>query len=108
MAKKSPAKKSPSKKAAHSKASPKKMKRAKKEKDPNAPKRALSAFFVFSNEKRAAIAKAHPAWKVGEVAADLGRQWREMNAGAKKKYEDVAAKDKARYDAEMKKYKGKK
>jgi len=102
MAKKaSPSKKSPKKAGAKS---PKKH-RAKK--DPNAPKRAMSGFFFLSNEKRAAIAKAHPAWKVGDVATELGKQWRGMSAAQKKPYEDKAAKDKLRYEAEMKKYKGK-
>jgi len=89
---------------AAAKKSPKKVKA---KKDPNAPKRALSGFFFFSNEKRDGVAKGHPQWKVSDVASELGKQWRGMSAAQKKPYEDKAVKDKARYEAEMKKYKGK-
>jgi len=85
-----------------------KVKRAKKAKDPNAPKRSLSGFFFFANEKRSGIMSAHKDWKVSEVGSELGRLWRGMSAAQKKPYEDKAVKDKARYEAEMKKYKGKK
>jgi len=62
------------------------------------PKRALSAFFIFSNEKRSAIAKSHPEWKVSDVAKELGQQW--GRCADKKKYEALASKDKERYAKE--------
>jgi len=104
-------KKSPLKKVAKGKvakkASPVKKeketkKKAKKAKDPNAPKRALSAFMYFAKEERPAVLKAHPDFKVPEIGKELGARW--AKCGNKSKFEGLAAKDKARYDAEMKKF----
>ena len=41
-----------------------KKKKVKKMKDPNAPKRALSGFFWFSNEERPKVQAANPDFKV--------------------------------------------
>ena len=41
-----------------------KKKRVKRMKDPNAPKRALSGFFWFSQEERAKVQAANPDFKV--------------------------------------------
>jgi len=87
---------------------PKGEKRKKKKaKDPNAPKRALSAFFWFCNDERPKVKEAMPDTSVGEVAKELGRRWNAINPDLKTKYEALAAKDKARYEKEMKGYKAK-
>jgi len=80
-----------------------KRKRAKK--DPNAPKRALSAFFFFSQIKRPDVQQGHPEWKVGQVAQELGRMWKDLDETEKKKYEEMASRDKVRYEGEMRDYK---
>jgi hypothetical protein len=80
-----------------------KKKRAKK--DPNAPKRALSAFFFFSNEKRPEVQAGHPEWKVGQVAQELGRMWKALTEDEKGVYERKANMDKQRYAEEMRTYK---
>ena len=90
------AKKTPVKKTAKGKV-------AKKVKDPNAPKRALSAYMFFAKDQRGNILKKHPNFSVTDVAKELGVQWKKL--GDKSKYEAEAAKDKARYEAAMKKYK---
>jgi hypothetical protein len=82
-----------------------KRKAGKKEKDVNAPKRPLSAFFSFSQTKRQRIQQDHPEWKVGDVAKELGRLWKDMDANDKKQYEDMSTRDKARYETEMRDYK---
>jgi len=82
-------------------------KKRKRTKDPNAPKRALSAFFWFCNDERPK-AKAHLGEaSVGEVAKELGRRWNACTPDVKGKYEALAAKDKARYEKEMNAYKSK-
>ncbi|CAD5217359.1 unnamed protein product [Bursaphelenchus okinawaensis] len=73
-------------------------------KDPNAPKRALSAFFFFSNEKRGQIQSKWPSWKVGQIAQELGRAWKDLNENERIKYEKMAVNDKERYIMEMKSY----
>ena len=65
-------------------------------KDPNAPKRALSAFFFFCADERKEVKKTHPEWTIGDIAKELGRRWE--TCGNKPKYEAQAAKDKKRYE----------
>jgi len=77
----------------------------KKDKDPNQPKRSMSAFFFFSAAKRAEISRAHSDWKITQIASELGRLWKGMGPAQRKPYEDQAAKDKIRYENEMKHYK---
>ncbi|KAL6726184.1 hypothetical protein Aduo_008184 [Ancylostoma duodenale] len=80
-----------------------KRKRAKK--DPNAPKRALSAFFFFSQDRRPEVQQMHPEWKVGQVAQELGRMWKNVSMDEKDMYERKALADKERYAEEMRDYK---
>jgi len=39
------------------------------------------------------------------VAQELGRQWKDLTETEKKKYEEMATRDKARYEVEMRDYK---
>jgi len=81
-------------------------KRAKKQKDPNAPKRFMTAFFWFSQDERANVKADNPDAKgLGGVAKVLGRLWQDMDPQRKKRYEELAQKDRARYDKEMEEYK---
>ena len=73
-------------------------KKRKRTKDPNAPKRALSAFFWFCNDERPRVKETMNDATVGEVAKELGRRWNECTEDQKSKYEALAAKDKARYE----------
>lgn len=86
-----------------------KGKRGKKaKKDPNAPKRALSAFFWFCNDERNKVKDALPVGSsVGEVSKECARRWNGLSQSAKAKYEALAAKDKARYEKEIAIYKKK-
>ena len=74
-----------------------KAKGTRRKKDPNAPKRALSAFFWFCNDERPAIRDANPNLTVGDIAKELGRRWAEVDEPSKKKYVDMADRDKERY-----------
>lgn len=76
----------------------------KKQKDPNAPKRALSAFFFFCAEERPAVRKVYPDYGVGDVAKELGKRW-EVTSD-RTKYDGQAQKDKKRYEQEMAVYRG--
>ncbi|VDN25966.1 unnamed protein product [Gongylonema pulchrum] len=81
-------------------------KRKRVKKDPNAPKRALSAFFFFSHDKRPDVQQQHPEWKVGQVAQELGRFWKALSDEERAIYERKAMEDKERYAEEMRNYKG--
>ena len=74
-------------------------------KDPNAPKRSLSAFFWFCNDERSKVKAMNPEFGVGDIAKELGRRWSDVDPELKSKYEAMAEKDKARYDREMTAYK---
>jgi len=93
---KAPAEKA-SKKAMKS-SSGKKGKKSKKKS--TGPKRAKSAFIYFTNENRDDVKRETPSLAFGEVAKALGKMWKQLPAAQKKKYEDMAAKDKKRYEKE--------
>jgi len=68
-------------------------------KDPNAPKRSISAFFFFCEEERPKVRAIHPEWRVGDSAKELSKRWEACTN--KPKYEALAAADKARYEREI-------
>merc|ERR1712130_796196 len=50
-------------------------KKQRKKKDPNAPKRPMSAYFLFMNATRPTVRKENPDASIGEVAKILGKMW---------------------------------
>ncbi|CAG0919138.1 unnamed protein product [Notodromas monacha] len=79
-----------------------------KKKDPNAPKRAMSAFFWFSHDERAKIKVSNPGrLAVADVSKELGRRWAQVSAADKHHYQKLADKDKLRYEKEMAAYRAK-
>lgn len=85
-------------------AAEKKGKKAKK--DPEAPKRPTSSFMYFASDKRESVAKKNPEIKVTEVSKLLGEMWSKLASKktGQKKYDAMAAVDKARYEEEKAKY----
>jgi len=79
--------------------------RKRKKKDPNAPKRPLSAFFLFCHDERPAVKLVYPNYSVGEAAKELGERWNKVSAEQKSKYEAQVQLDKNRYEQELTKYK---
>ncbi|KAJ7875354.1 high mobility group box domain-containing protein [Mycena olivaceomarginata] len=90
----------PKRKAAEKAAKPAKAARGKKEKDPNAPKRALSAYMFFSSDWRERIKNENPDASFGEVGKLLGAKWKELDDEERKPYVEQAAKDKTRAEDE--------
>lgn len=90
---------------AAAKASGKGTKRVRKEKDPNAPKRAQNAFLFFSVPKRRELVEKQ---KMSQKAAltEAGRLWGLMSDNEKKPFTAAAEADKERYQREMAEYKG--
>lgn len=74
-------------------------------KDPNAPKRPLSAFFIFCAGERPACKAANPEYSVGDVAKQMGIKWGEVTPEVKSKCEEKAAIEKQRYVKDMELYK---
>ncbi|WCJ26474.1 HMG (high mobility group) box protein [Euphorbia peplus] len=78
-------------------------KKTKKEKDPLKPKHPMTAFFVFSNERRAALLAENK--NVCEVAKIAGEEWKNMTEKQRGPYEEVAKQNKEKYAHEMEAYK---
>merc|ERR1712228_79153 len=128
-AKKTPAKKKPAAKKAKkpvkkvkkaAKPKPKKVKKPKKakkpvpkkpkrkkgqKKDKDAPKRAMSAFFLFAQDERPKVKAANPSASIGDIGKELGARWAKCPAAAKAGYEKKAGALKVKQQAEMAKYK---
>ncbi|KAL9190387.1 hypothetical protein ACHAXT_007598 [Thalassiosira profunda] len=85
----------PNKNKHQKKAAPK----AAKEKDPHAPKRAMSSYMLFCEATRA----QHTG--EGKLSGPvLGQMWNGLDDGEKRRYDDMAAEDKLRYERELAAY----
>ncbi|KAL9112194.1 MAG: hypothetical protein Q9227_003571 [Pyrenula ochraceoflavens] len=78
----------------------------KKKKDPNMPKRGLSAYMFFANEQREKVRDENPGISFGQVGKVLGDRWKNLSDKQKAPYEAKAAADKKRYEDEKAKYQG--
>jgi hypothetical protein len=83
-----------------------KTKKAKKDKD--APKRAISAFFFYNQERREKLKKEKPNLDNKELIRAMSEEWNKLSDEEKKPYVKKAAEDKKRYVEEMKAYEEKK
>jgi hypothetical protein len=73
-------------------------------KDPHAPKRASGAYVFFTNDARPKVLQDCPGIKFVDLGKELGKRWRALPPEEKKKYEDMAAEDKVRFQMEMQQY----
>jgi len=81
----------------------------KKKKDPNAPKRPMSAYLIFTQEARPAIKaemekKAGDKVKVTDVLKALGAKWKTLTDKDKEPFDKKAKIDKERFEREKKSY----
>nr|CAB3446318.1 unnamed protein product [Digitaria exilis] len=83
-----------------------KRKNSKKDKDPSKPKQPMSAYFVYSQERRAALVAEKK--NVPEIGKITGEEWKNMTQAQKVPYEEVAKKQKEEYLKQMEVYKQKK
>ncbi|KAK5893010.1 hypothetical protein CgunFtcFv8_005922 [Champsocephalus gunnari] len=81
-------------------------KRGRKRKDPNAPKRPPSAFFVFCGEYRPSVKQQFPGLSIGDCAKKLGELWGKQTQSDKLPYEEKAQKLREKYDRDMVAYRG--
>ncbi|EDL31077.1 mCG49535 [Mus musculus] len=73
----------------------------KKFKDPNAPKRSPSAFFLFCSEYCHKIKGEHPGLSIGVVAKKLGEMWINTAVYDKQPCEKKATKLKEKYEKDI-------
>ena len=55
-----------------------KGKKAKAEKDPFAPKKPLTAFMLYTNNRRQDVMAKNPGLRVTEISAIIGKEWKEL------------------------------
>lgn len=80
------------------------LKKNKPEKDPNAPKKPLTAYFHFIADERPKVKASYPNLTIGEIGKEMGERWRSLDFVQKTSYEGKAKKDRERYGAEMNEY----
>lgn len=78
--------------------------KSKKSKDPNAPKKGMSAFMIFSNEYRNKVKSENPECSFGEVGKKVGEAWKALSDEQKQVYVKKAEEDKKRYESELQTY----
>ncbi|RYO76091.1 hypothetical protein DL766_002296 [Monosporascus sp. MC13-8B] len=81
-----------------------KVEKRRGKKDPNAPKRGLSAYMFFANEQRENVRDENPGISFGQVGKILGERWKALNDKQRAPYEAKAAADKKRYEDEKQAY----
>ena len=83
---------------------PKKEKKTedKKSADKEKVKRPCGAYILFGKDERPKIMKEHPDIKNTEIMRLIGEAWGKLPDDQKKKYQDLADKDKERYEKECK------
>ncbi|XP_061658337.1 high mobility group protein B1a [Syngnathoides biaculeatus] len=79
----------------------------KKFKDPNAPKRPPSAFFIFCSEYRPKVKGETPGLTIGDVAKKLGEMWNRTSAESRVPFEKKADKLKEKYKKDVAAYRAK-
>lgn len=68
------------------------------------PKRGRTPYILFMSDQRPLIIREHPNASFADITRIGSEKWKSVTPAAKKKYEDLAAKDKARYEREMASY----
>ncbi len=59
-------------------------------KDPNAPKRAISAYLYFASERRPELKKENPDMSFGDLTKTIAGEWKELSEKDKMQYNDKA------------------
>ncbi|XP_051956150.1 high mobility group protein B2-like [Xyrauchen texanus] len=79
-------------------------KTGRKKKDPNAPKRPPSAFFVFCSEFRPTVRSENPNLTIGEIAKKLGELWSRQSSKDRVPHEQKAMKLREKYEKDVAAY----
>ena len=73
-------------------------------KDPNAPKKPLSSYFLFSHDERIKVRAEYPDYSITEVAKELGRRWAVIDPAVKAQYEQRYQESRKQYQNEVTAY----
>ncbi|XP_045071819.1 FACT complex subunit SSRP1 isoform X2 [Coregonus clupeaformis] len=78
--------------------------RKKKQKDSGAPKRPMSAYFLWLNASRESIKAEHPGISITEISKRAGEMWRELGKEQKEEWDGKAEEAKKDYEVAMREY----
>ncbi|KAJ0989316.1 hypothetical protein J5N97_007672 [Dioscorea zingiberensis] len=84
----------------------KENKKTRKQKDPLKPKQPMSAFFLYSSDRRASLTEEKK--NMLEIAKITGEEWRNLTEDEKAPYEEKAKEQKEEYMQQMELYKQRK
>ncbi len=84
-----------------------KTKKAKKDKDPNAPKRAATAYQLYSSATRNDLKEANPEVRHTDITKMISEKFKALTPEELAPWNEKAAADKERYQKEMAEYKSK-
>ena len=76
----------------------------KAKKDPNAPKRNMSAYFLYSTATRSTVNEENPEASFGDIARLISANFKALSEKDRKKWDKKAEEDKERYQREMAAY----
>ena len=88
-------------------AAPVKKRKKRKKKDKNAPKKAKNGFLFFSMSSRPRVELENPGFNFIDIAKHIGQLWRSMSIEDKAIFQEMADKDKVRYQTEVAAYRAK-
>ena len=73
-------------------------------KDPNEPKKPMSAYFLFNGEERIKVKAEFPDYSITEVAKEVGRRWAYIDPALKQSYEQRYHDSRREYERAMELY----
>ncbi|XP_036447475.1 high mobility group protein B2-like isoform X1 [Colossoma macropomum] len=79
-------------------------KKQRKKKDPNAPKRPPSAFFIFCSEHRPTVKSEYPNLSIGEIAKKLGEMWSKLGTKDRAPFDQKAVQLRGKYEKDVAAY----
>lgn len=68
------------------------------------PKKPMTGFIIFCNEKRETVRTDNPDVKITEITKILGQAWNALTDAQKEPYHQAATAEKVRYEQEMKQF----
>lgn len=78
--------------------------KAGKTRDPNAPKKNMSAYLMYQNTMRESFRTENPGMTFGQLSKFTSAMYKSLTPEEKARWEEAALQDKARYQAEMANY----
>jgi len=77
-------------------------KKRRRSRDPDQPKRALTAYLYFCKEERRLLSKSGSTLPLGDITREIAKRWKQVTPEQRQHFERLAAVDKQRYQEEMK------